>query len=286
MALRCGSLPRLQYEEWILDPPSAQDKIEQSVLEDALTCRKFAKEMLEDKRVCSFEDMRSTLQKNHASLMAMDNTFKLELAYLEGAAEEAIRKTVKAQRLNILPEEKKHCSMAETAAALAEFKQKEIITMAPPGLASLLSSMEEIVCGMMKGSSPDPTLAKASDFYKELPRRLPFYLKGEVDDESSGLVKKVLVGAALLTHRLDAVKRKFDSDPSAVLLGHLEEFQGFRFLLTAAQQDVLAKIVKHCLRDVGRSTAEGPKDVAVAAGSKSASKAPAKSAASVMAYFG
>ena len=232
MALRCGSLPRLQYEEWILDPPSAQDKIEQSVLEDALTCRKFAKEMLEDKRVCSFEDMRSTLQKNHASIMAMDNTFKLELAYLEGAAEEAI------------------------------------------------------VCGMMKGSSPDPTLAKASDFYKELLRRLPFYLKGEVDDESSGSVKKVLVGAALLTHRLDAVKRKFDSDPSAVLLGHLEEFQGIRFLLTAAQQDVLAKLVKHCLRDVGRSTAEGPKDVAVAAGSKSASKAPAKSAASVMAYFG
>ena len=134
-------------------------------------------EMIRDKRVATFEDIRASLRKNSQALTSMDSSFRLELAYLEGPAEDALRASVKKKLLHALPSERRHRSMAQTATDIAYFKQQEIITTAPPGLVSLVNSVEEIILGMLKGSSPEASLIKSSDFFKDLLSRLPFFAR-------------------------------------------------------------------------------------------------------------
>ena len=206
IALECGALPCLKYESWLLAPPREdQEKIEKSALENALNCRTFAAEILSDKRIASFEDMRSTLLKNSQALCSMDGTFRLELSFLEGPAEDQIREAV----------------------SIAELKKEECLKIGPPGLTSLVTSVEEVVCGIMKGTSPDAGLAKTSGFFKEVMLRLPFFLQEMVTDEAGNQKK---LGAKLLSERFVAVKGKHEKDPGSLHLKKKEQFQGFQWL--------------------------------------------------------
>ena len=270
LALKQGQLPRLAYEDWLLQPATEPKiQIEEELLQDAKACRVLAADMLKNDAVGSFQDMKTSVEKNANALCSLDSSFRLELAFVAIAVEDLLKNAVSSKLLELLPSEQRRRSLTQSLAAVQDFEKTEMMKMCPPSLRALASSVEEILANMLRGMGPEASLGKSSDFYHKLMRALAFFVsEGEGDTAA--------FGAAAMKSKYQAMEERMKTTPGDVTLGDLEVFQTYRFLLTPDMIQELARWVKQTLSSsVAKAGPIKPKEPDRKANS-----------ANVMAYFG
>ena len=101
--------------------------------------------MLQSESVNSLQDMARILEKNSQALCSLDSSFKLELAFLNTAADDLLKATVTQKLLETLPSESRRRSLTQSLAAVQDLSQTQMMKMSPPALRTLAQSVEEIL---------------------------------------------------------------------------------------------------------------------------------------------
>ena len=290
-----GGLPKLPFEEWVLDDNSDIDcVVPDGFFTTMKAARSCALDMLANATVSCLEDMKKILTNNASQLVSIDRSFKLELEYLNSALDTDLVETVQKQILAKLPSTRSVVTMQQAADNLAVLRSSQIGEMCSRYCQAKIEAVRDLVTNMARGVPPDSKLCEDIGFFSTVLQRLACFQRATVHEKVGDGMKTVeLVGKRALDAAFGTMRAKMKEDSSKVTLVELENFQSFKWLLNDTEkkelaewvQDVLKKLVANQAVSKGRSSASSSSGL-LGAVHTSAKKAKASSESQLLSYFG
>ena len=272
-ALKSKGLQPLIYEEWILgDCLGSGQVVPAEELGENIKARQLVKEILQDDTITTFADMQALISKNANSIMTVDRTFAVELKYLD-LAPQALEDAIKKNLMKILPSASQVVSFTQALLRLEALKASTMCRRASRASMGQVEAFLEIVSNMQRGVAPDPEQAGESKFYNQILSQLAWFCQytpaGAHGNED---IAKVIRGPeALARHYADTVKwLSTGSGATQVVLGDLEVFQVYKWLLTDEEQKQLAAWVSNALKNM-KKEGQGAAAASAAAAARASS---------------
>ena len=266
----------LPFEIWAMPKPSdGQCEVPGWLMPGMAEAREMAAEMLEDDGIECFSDMVKILVGNTDSLVSLDSSFKLELTWLSTTAPERMVQAAKADILKRLASETQNFTLKQSMAKLEDLLKSEFIQHMTYETQGLVRGCIDILAKICKGSPPNLSVTKTSEFFKDFFDRLPYFCSYQMKD---GAGTKDLKGKQALEKQVADLKRALDKKEK-VKLCDLDLLDGFSWLLDQDQKTLVGQAKKSSL--LAGATASATEK------SSSSSKAKSKDkAASVLSFFG
>ena len=156
-----------------------------------------------------------------------------------------------------------------------------------------MEAVNELVCNMGRGVSPDSNMLMQDAFYTQVLNRLAFFQRAVVlNDDDEKLVGVEVAGKPALDAAFASMKSKMEETPQDVKLMELENFQAFKWLLGSDEKLMLADWVRNLLKQmaanqaVSKSASSNSGSAATSSSSARPSKAKPAEGGQIMSYFG
>jgi hypothetical protein len=279
MALgRPGGLPMLDFEAWVMpDPPSGNCEVPDWLMPGMAEARSLAAEMLQDSGIECFADMAKILVGNSDSLVSLDSSFKLELAWLSTTAPECMVQATRRHILGCLASESQQSTLKQSIQRLSDFLKSRFVQHMTYETQGLVRGCIDILSKITKGTPPNMGIAKTSAFFNQFFELLPFFCTYSLKE---GDRTKELKGKDALDRQVADLKAAMDKKEK-VKLSDIDVVEGFSWLLDEGQKTLVSAAKKSSLLAGATASAVDK----ASSSSKSSSKGKDK-AASVLSYFG
>ena len=271
-----GGLRMLPFEAWAMPTPAAGNcEVPDWLIAGMAEARRMALEMLKDQGIECFNDMVKILVGNSDSLVSLDSSFKLELAWLSTTAPECMVQATRKAVLGCLPDETKQYTLKQSIGRLEDLLKSDFIQHMTYETQGMVRGCIDILVKITKGCAPNMGISKTSTFFKQFFELLPFFCTYKLKE---GDRTKELRGEEALGMQIADLKKAM-GNKDKVKLSDIDLLEGFSWLLSPEQKALVSQAKKSSL--LAGATASA---VEKAPGAK-----PAKSkdkAASVLSYFG
>ena len=247
-----GGLPLLSYEKWVgynvdrTGPVIVPD----SELVGPAAARRLVAEIIADDRIASFAEVTRTITAQSSSLLCLDRSFRLELAYLSEAAS-LIGKSIQSAILECLPDfpnTEEAASLQRSSSKLAALKSTEMVTRSCAAAVGQLDSVQLVLSQMMRAVSPE-LKRDMSPFFQTVLQRCTLFFT-HVHQGST------IRGKAAVDQYVEDLRAQFKGK-GIVKVVDIEVLRPFWWLLMPDQilliQDMLQAAIK-AATDEGRSS--------------------------------
>ena len=157
-------LQRLPYEDQILPAQRDGCKLPPKVLESMASARAVASEILQEPGIAGIQEMRKLVTSSAKALTAIDSSWKLEVEFVQNAAEEKLDETFAAHLLGSLPTDQAGVSLAAAIADMETFSASSLLAMAGSTSRGRFAAVEEILLGLQKGVAPAASIMNGEEF--------------------------------------------------------------------------------------------------------------------------
>lgn len=212
-ALNSRLLPQVPWESLLFLPGELEhvncaSQLPESLLEDFANVRDAVLVKIADKGL-TITDMQRAVVNDARALCALDPSFAIEIAYLEGAAEDKLRHKAHETVLAALPSER--APDVTWQGALASLKAVGTGPLCKAGGTSLTGEIEGVIGMLQKlseGQGPDvDRVQHMSAFYRAVLHRVAFFAKWSQQGGGPSVF-----GRPALMRAIDDVKRDIETD--------------------------------------------------------------------------
>ena len=233
-AMQAGRIPKLPMEALLWSVQSEDPRLAQAVSDDHLApylpARAVALDMLSDPGVASLPQMEALLDRNIATLLALDGTFKLERSLASRAAM-ILDERLLEHALKLLPSQTQRITMRSSLHSFSTFLKSERASKGSAGAISKLESVLRMIDHMSHGIAPDVSARDSCPWFSRVLHRISHFLV------ATGADGKQVTGKEAMALKLDEVERCMASDDkkATVTLATMEPLQTFKWMLNAEQ---------------------------------------------------
>jgi hypothetical protein len=181
--------------------------------------------------------------------------------------------------------------MKQVCALLVNLRKSKLGEMCSHASQAQIECVREFVANMMRGVSPDVSIANGGGFYANVLLQLACFATSQVPVGDMAEME-VLVGRPAVAHQMESMKSKMAKSPDTVQLMELETFQSFKWLLQDDEKRLLAEWVKATLhRAAGKvssmcASSSSSASSSSASGSSTIKKETKDKKLNVMSFFG
>ena len=207
------------------------------MLGDSVKARLLANEILSDTGLDTINKMCSALNARMPQLKTVDHLFD----QLEGAwAKNVDACLIEAAEKNIakcLPSKDDVFSTTTSLAKLAELMHSAQFVKGGSGPRGILTSVQEVVLGIVRGVSPDFNWSAGSPFFADILTACSYFLVEKLTQP--GKNDKILYGKSAFLSKLETLRATIQSAPTAQALKELEALRPFFWLVDAQAQNTV-----------------------------------------------
>ena len=288
---KSGGLPLLLYEAWCYagaDMTDVKSLVDEALISSMQAARKVASEVLSPKVIACVADLGKLLDGAREALLSLDQSFAIELSFVESSLPAVLTSAIEKRCLSLLPTEAVHPSLVEVKDAMVSLRESQLVQISNRSMQDKLDSVVETLENLSRTTSPPTSYMQSSPFFKAVLQQMQFfcrYVPKTNKDGKANTASEILYGSAALKMQIKELHDQCEADPSSLTLSKLDGPQCCRWLLAPEDVKTLDSLVTKCL--AGSSKAESS-----AAGSSSdpAKKTkkkhdPGSGSASVMRFF-
>ena len=250
--LRAASLGRhhgldlLPFENLLTETKRDESLVEEAVLADIRKSRSLLAEIMANPEMQSFGNVQSAVAASSESILALDASSALELAFVKEGMLTSIARALEARVLGCLPDA--HTPVASVERSLRwldAILEEPVYKISSRETQSRIGSVRDVIYGLSVNKPPPQHLGSSVGWFGEVFKKLPNFVREEVVGEASASGgSNFRVGTEALKVRLGRMAAKIQQAPHDVELSELERLHPWSFMMSNDQRSKVADWIK------------------------------------------